>query len=826
MTETSHTRSRRAALGGLIVQVVATGVTLALSFVLLSPATSALAWYLLGGVPIWFVALLVFRQRELADLEAMDLEELRRERKASGGGEAIFDSEGGAGLAFRIAQARLEQMQKWVVPGLSLLTALYLAAMGLFLWRRMLVYPTSFGGPEGPGWDMIPIALVVLAIIMLGTFLLARYTSGMSRNREWQLLRGCGSYMLGNAIMIMFLMVCLGVAEYTRVVSWERTLAYIIPIVMVVLAAEMVINFVLDSYRPRAPGIEARAAFDSRLLGLIAEPGGIASSIADALNYQFGFQVSQTWFYQLLERTFVPMLATGALALWLMTCVVIVQPYEHVIVERFGRQLNPGGPAEDGGPPPAAPLGPGIHFKLPYPIDIAQVYNTGQLHQLSIGWQEFSAVPRYDEHQTEVLLWTDPKHLGLEHFDFLMNPVSLDADDRVGPAGVDREEGEAVAVHMLRMEVAVQYRIREDMLHRYSQRLISPHRTVRDVSWEEVVEFNAGSTVEYLLGEQLNQIGHILRQRISERLVDYGIEVVYVGVTNVHPEMTVSQAYREVIQAEQEKLASIREARVTEQQRLSAVAGDAELARSLAMAVRRQLDADRAANGALRGLRERGVAAEDAMARLFELRELFQARIAAAAALADARERQRLAEEDYRLGLGETARSVRRVQQMAANAQAAYERAEAALAEALEPIRTELQAEHDAAVVDLLVEGAEAQLAARHWNDELNEGFTQTRLGGEAAAQLAQASAERWDIEMDQAAKLVRTQNEQEAFRAAPDVYKTRRLVDVLVNGLKNSRKFFLAFDPGDRVVRVRFVAEDEYQPGIDDALLPNTERE
>ena len=72
------------------------------------------------------------------------------------------------------------------------------------------------------------------------------------------------------------------------------------------------------------------------------------------------------------------------------------------------------------------------------------------------------------------------------------------------------------------------------------------------------------------------------------------------------------------------------------------------------------------------------------------------------------------------------------------------------------------------------------------------------------------ALADRWQTEMGAAAELVRVQNEREAYRAAPEIYKSRRLMEVLVDGVKDARKYFLAFDPGKRTVRVRFVAEDQ----------------
>lgn len=811
MTETMHTRSRRASLGGLLVQLVAFIGLLTLALLTGSNAAFNLTWYILGGVPIWFVALLVFRQRELAALESLDLEELRRERQRTGGGEAIFDQEGAGGLAFRVAEARLRWMQRWLVPGFGLFTAAYLAMLGVLLWNRLR-------GASAEELTSVPVALVVLAVLMLGTFVLSRYTSGMGRVAEWQLLRGCGSYMLGNALAMMALMVCLGVAQYKETwVSWEHGLAYVFPVVMVVLALETALNFVLDAYRPRTAGVEPRACFDSRLLGLIAEPGGIAKSAADAINYQFGFQVSQTWFYQLLERAFVPLLFAGGIALWLLTCIVIVQPYEHVIVERFGRQLNPGGQDAAGQDRPA-PYAPGLHFKWPWPVDIARAYNTGQLHQISVGFADFNATPKYEDEQKPVLLWTDDTHMGLAHFDFLACPTpegSGAASRPVGPefARDEERESQASPVHAIRLEVVVQYRIDDRRLDVYTRAPSDPHRAVRDIAWEEVTRFNAASTVEHLMSRDRLLIGQQLHKRMAERVKPFGLGIVYVGVTNVHPERTVATAFREVIGAEQQKLAAIREARVTENEKLSAVAGDVELARRLAKTADRVREASEQVNTATQALRAADPAAVAAGAeRLKELGPLLRQRLIAWAALADAQARSLRVEEDYKLGLGQTLVTVRRAAEAVQAAEAEYQAADAAVGEALAPVQAELSQRMPASAVDLLVDQAAGQEASAHWHAELDRMFGRAQLGGQAAAALATALANRWELELRPAAELARARMEREAYLAAPEVYKSRRLMEVLVEGLKDARKYFLAFDPTGRQVRVRFVLED--QPG------------
>lgn len=804
MTETLHTRSRRAALGGLILQLVVFAGALVLGPLTNSLAVAHLAWYLLGGVPLWFVALLVFRQHELAALEALDLEELRREKQATGGGEALFGAEGG-GPGFRVAEARLRWMQRWFIPVFGLLTALYLGGMGAFLWRNLAVSGFEITSGTWPAPVRVPIGMVMLAIVMFGTILYSRYTSGMARVTEWQLLRGCGSYMLGNGLVVTALLVCLGVFQYAGVATWEHVLACVVPVLMLVLALETAINFVLDIYRPRTAGVEPRACFDSRLLGLFAEPGGIAHSIAEAMNYQFGFQVSQTWFYQLLQRAFVPLVATGALALWLLTGVVIVQPYEHVVIERFGRQLNA-----------TAPLGPGLHFKRPYPFEEARAYNTGQLHQLHVGYKQIDAELDESKALTSVQLWTDELHMGQEHFEFLVCPTrqaGAATEPTTQPLGELEGEGEAreSPVHLMRLDAVLQYRIQTHHLDRFTQTTVDPDDTLLAVAWEEVSQFMASTTADYLLGEELRGIGEKLRQRIAARVQDLGLEVVYVGITNVHPEKTVAEAYRKVVTAEQEKVTAIRGALVAEDESLSKVAGEAKAARVLAGAVERARKAGEAAadaGGALATLDPAVVAEFSTLPA--ELEKALRDKVDAEARLERARDRQREIEQDYELGFGQTAEQRLRAQEAEAQAASEARRTAADLETALSPLRTRAAAKLAPAQVAALVRSLETRTARTYWDERLSAAFTPARLEGEAASKLAAALGDRWTIEMGAARELTEAQNEREAYRAAPEIYKARRLMDVLVEGLKDARKIFLGFEPAGRTVRVRFTQEDD----------------
>ena len=568
-------------MAGLILQIVATGGAIALQQVSGSLALAMLVYFFAGGIPLWFISLLVFRQHELAALESLDLEELRREKKASGSGEALFDAEGGGGIGFLVAKTRLEWMLRWLVPTFGILTAAYLIAVGIWRW-------VTLGQIQPHEWpslikDKEEVSMVLMALLMLVLFFFARYSTGMARVPKWQLMRGPGSYMFGNSVMLLATIIGFAIVLNQGANAGERVVAFIIPVVMIVLGAEMAINFLLDVYRPRSPGVEPRACYDSRLLGMVAEPGEIAHSLAEAMNYQFGFEVSQTWFYQLLQRTLIPLVVAGFLAVWLLSCIVVVQPYERAIIERFGEQIDP-----------EHPLEPGLYFKWPAPVDIARKYNTGQLHEFYVGFREGDQPDRQKVAEVRAQgawleQWTDAQHSGRDHFNFIIAPTPSDQVEVTLDEHADfqPDEMERTAQHLVRMLFVIHYKIDPDRLVDFTQISENPHRLLRRIAWNEVVQYAASNYVDDLLGDARREAGKQLREAIARRADEakLGLEVVFVGVTNVHPSKEVAESFRKVVNAQQERIAEIRRARVTENETLSRVAGDKRRALALAHAL-------------------------------------------------------------------------------------------------------------------------------------------------------------------------------------------------------------------------------------------------
>jgi regulator of protease activity HflC (stomatin/prohibitin superfamily) len=575
------------------------------------------------------------------------------------------------------------------------------------------------------------------------------------------------------------------------------------------LGLETVLNFVLDIYRPRTPGVEPRACFDSRILGLISEPGGIAHTVAEAINYQFGFQVSQTWFYQLLQRAAVPLAAAGAVALWLMSSVVVVQPYERGIVERFGAQLNAD-----------SPLGPGLHFKWPWPIARVSKFNTEQLHQIVIGHKLDLDEAEKDVHEEEELgveQWTDEQHAGHEHHEFIVAPpASLAAE------GATRRSASArgAPVHLLRMKVVVQYRIMETRLGEYSRQAADAHRLLRDLSWQEVLRFNAGSDVASLLGELRSRAGGMLAERIRKRCDDLGLglEIVYVGLLGVHPNQSVAKEYRQVIGAEQEKIAKIQQARDKENEILSRVAGDKQTALALAEATKKTQENESAFNAAEQELQARQPpVTQDLLDQADALGAVLTSRIEARWRLDQANTTLQNIKKDAAWGIGHSERDIKDAEQAVQQARAGWAAADRAFELAATPLRIELGKQLDESTIATVLRRAEARFALDFWNARV-EGLIPD-LRGAAAVVLAEAQARRWEVEMQAAGEVARLEADRHAYAVAPRVYRARRYLQVLAGGLSNARKYFLAFDPGEREVRLILDAQEEVRP--EDLAVP-----
>jgi len=301
----------------------------------------------------------------------------------------------------------------------------------------------------------------------------------------------------------------------------------------------------MDIYRPRIADQYSRSGFDSRLLGIINEPGNVFHTAAGALDYQFGFKVSQTWFYKLLAKAVIPLFLTGALVLYLLSCIVVINPDEQAVVEHFGNPLT-----ADGG---KRIVGPGVLFKWPWPIDIAYKHPVKKIMELPVGY-----VPKIDpktgDLQRGALLW------GKQHYEEEYSLLVASKQAATSDAGA------AVPVSLVKANIPLQYKVKDIYAYLYNHN--EPEKVLESICYSELAKFAASATIEVddenemtrsLLGAGRADAKDILTERIQKACdnEDLGIDVLFVGLQGVHPPVEVASDYQKVVGAVQLKEAII-----------------------------------------------------------------------------------------------------------------------------------------------------------------------------------------------------------------------------------------------------------------------------
>src|SRR4029077_13533824 len=109
--------------------------------------------------------------------------------------------------------------------------------------------------------------------------------------------------------------------------------AHAICILLAIVSLETLVALVLEIYRPRLKGKVERPLYESRLVGLLGQPEGLVTTAAQAIDYQFGFKVAETWFYKFFERALLWLVPLQFLLLFLSTGVGIIEPGEQGLLE-------------------------------------------------------------------------------------------------------------------------------------------------------------------------------------------------------------------------------------------------------------------------------------------------------------------------------------------------------------------------------------------------------------------------------------------------------------------------------------------------------------
>ena len=467
----------------------------------------------LAGVVLLSIGTLIsffgFIQSHLIDrerVEALEMQELDRTQ----GNESLFA--GAAEDAYPARNAR-RQFEKWVVPAFSVLV---LIGQALGLWW---IYGELKDWTGGPTPDGAVLSIMFFGLFMVVLFMMGKYSAGLARMDGQELLRPGANYMLLGSV-ISAAAVLAQAASFFGYSAWDKGITWVVFVVIAVSALENLVTLVLEIYRPRLDDKKARLLYDSRLIGLLGQPGGLVSTATQALDYQFGFKVSETWFYKYLEQKLALIIAIQVAVLFLSSSFVVIQQNEEAFLERFGKRNDH--------------LLPGFSFKLPWPIDKVYRYKTKKIQNFVLGVldKDEAAKPNSgDPEDVQVLLWTSQHNHGsskdpeqnynmiVASSDILLNTVASDS----------------VPVNLLTVSIPVQYRINN--LTNWVYNTDNAGSMLQKLSMRAVTRYLIGVDINELMGPGRTKAQEELKKDIQQQvdIQQLGAEIVFVGLQDIHP---------------------------------------------------------------------------------------------------------------------------------------------------------------------------------------------------------------------------------------------------------------------------------------------------
>lgn len=200
-----------------------------------------------------------------------------------------------------------------------------------------------------------------------------------------------------------------------------------------------------------------------------------------------------------------------ALVGYLLTGVYVVAPGEVGVVRRFGAPLTP-------------PAAPGLHYRLPWPVDRVDIINVSQVRRETVG----ILAPEEDHEHPE-----PPSKL-----------QALSGDTNV-----------------IDVEIVVQYQVRDPVAYLVTVQY-PPYRLVRDAVRQAVTSLVSQLPVDVMLTTERQALQEGIRRETQQRLDSYGSGLAVVGINlqKAYPPDEVAAAFTDVNSAREDQARAINEA--------------------------------------------------------------------------------------------------------------------------------------------------------------------------------------------------------------------------------------------------------------------------
>ncbi|MBL9201681.1 MAG: protease modulator HflK, partial [Opitutaceae bacterium] len=277
------------------------------------------------------------------------------------------------------------------------------------------------------------------------------------------------------------------------------------------LVAEALLHALARLYQPaRLRALDTIFGRSVVLPALFGENGPLRS-LAATLEKTFGVRLGETWLVRLARLLAAPLALLGVVGLWLSSAATRVPIDSRGVLVRSGAFAS-------------AALPPGLHFHAPWPWGRVVVVPTERVREVALGFERDLDGP---------VLWTE------KHFEGEQNLL-------VG-------QGE----ELLTINVPVHYRVRDAVA--FLRHAGDPRAALEALGYRALLDLTTSHTAFGLMTTDRAEITEKLRAALQSACDRHqlGLEIVFVGLKDVHPPVAVAPSYQDVISAEEHRLALV-----------------------------------------------------------------------------------------------------------------------------------------------------------------------------------------------------------------------------------------------------------------------------
>jgi len=367
------------------------------------------------------------------------------------------------------------------------------ALIGSFFWFGAMAWSAPAEATPAYWHLVVLVAAFVVAIILDK---LCKHTKTENRFCAMLLRNARAFFALTKLILVVsavaLTLKVLRIFDIQTYVIWGLTaLFYYVGVLIAVSLTARIIRKELSS----APGIVIFLPF------LNADIKELA--VVSFLEENTGITLRSLWSIKYVQSILPYTVLIAALLFWCSTGIVYVQSHQEAAVWRLGALQE-------------EILEPGLHLRLPYPLEKAEVHNTKTINKVTIGYNSTENVDN---------VWTEAQE---EEYKLLLGSGN-----------------ELVSINL-----RVEYRIKD--LRKYLTVSASPDKLLEAKAYELITDRTINTDLETILSTNRETFATTFHTQLTEELdrLDIGVEVVNVIMESIHPPVEVAQVYQDFIGAE------------------------------------------------------------------------------------------------------------------------------------------------------------------------------------------------------------------------------------------------------------------------------------